>query len=148
MSYLDIAEVSRHSGLPASTLRFYEERRLIKSAGRRGLRRLFDANVLQQLALIALARAGGFALDEIAGMFAPDGRPKIDRRQLLTKADELGGAIRRLKAMQSGLRHVAACPAPSHLECPQFVRMMRLAGAGRLKVAAEGATGGRRGRPR
>ena len=73
MSYLDIAEVARHSGLPASTLRFYEERRLIKSVGRRGLRRLFEARVLQQLALIALARAGGFALDEIAGMFAPDG---------------------------------------------------------------------------
>jgi DNA-binding transcriptional MerR regulator len=149
MSYLDIAEVSRHSGLPASTLRFYEERRLIKSAGRRGLRRLFDASVLQQLELIALARAGGFALDEIAGMFAPDGRPKIDRKQLLSKADELDHVVRRIKAMQAGLRHVAACPAPSHLECPQFVRMMRLAGAGRLKAAdgggaASGAKGGRR----
>jgi DNA-binding transcriptional MerR regulator len=133
MRHLDIAEVSRHSGLPASTLRFYEEKRLIKPVGRRGLRRLFDASILQQLALIALARAGGFALDEIAKMFAPDGRPKIDRGQLLAKADELDHAIRRLKAMQAGLRHVAACPAPSHLECPQFMRMMRLAEAGRLK---------------
>src|SRR5688500_12111002 len=135
MRHLDIAEVARHSALPASTLRFYEERRLIQSVGRRGLRRLFDASVLQQLELIALARAGGFALDEIAGMFAPDGRPKIDRKQLLSKADALDHAVRRIKAMQSGLRHVAACPAPSHLECPQFVRMMRLAGAGRLKAA-------------
>src|SRR5688500_340726 len=116
MSYLDIAEVSRHSGLPASTLRFYEERRLIKSAGRRGLRRLFDASVLQQLELIALARAGGFALEEIAGMFAPDGRPKINRGQLLATADELDHVVRRIKAMQNGLRHVAACPAPNHLE--------------------------------
>jgi DNA-binding transcriptional MerR regulator len=148
MSHLDIAEVSRHSGLPASTLRFYEERRLIRSAGRRGLRRLFDASVLQQLALIALARAGGFALDEIAAMFAADGKPRIDRAQLRAKADEITGTIRRLKAMQDALRHVAACPAPSHLECPQFVRMMRLAGAGRLKAlsggAASGSSGGRR----
>src|SRR5688500_12831998 len=103
MSSLDIAEVSRHSGLPASTLRFYEERRLIRSAGRRGLRRLFDASVLQQLALIALARAGGFALDEIAAMFAADGRPKIDRGQLRAKADALDGVIRRLKTMQNAL---------------------------------------------
>jgi MerR family redox-sensitive transcriptional activator SoxR len=72
MSYLDIAEVSRRSGLPASTLRFYEEQRLIKSVGRRGLRRLFDPSVLPQLALIALARAGGFALEEIARMFAAE----------------------------------------------------------------------------
>lgn len=137
MRHLDIAEVSRHSGLPASALRFYEEKRLIRSVGRRGLRRLFDPSVLQQLALIALARAGGFALEEIAAMFAPDGRPKIDRRRLLTKADELDQTIRHLKAMQNGLRHVATCPAPSHLDCPQFVRMMRLAGAGRLKPPAK-----------
>ncbi len=148
MSYLDIAEVARHSGLPASTLRFYEERRLIKSVGRRGLRRLFDASVLRQLALIALARAGGFALDEIAGMFAPDGRARIDRGQMRAKADELDRTIRRLKAMQAGLRHVAACPAPSHLECPQFVRMMRLAGAGRLKPPVESAKTGSKGKRR
>ena len=80
-------------------------------------------------------------------MFAPDGRPKIDRRQMRAKADELGRVIRRLKAMQDGLRHVAACPAPSHLECPQFARMMRLAGAGRLK-AMEGVKPGARGKRR
>jgi MerR family redox-sensitive transcriptional activator SoxR len=54
---------------------------------------------------------------------------------LETKADEIDGTIRRLKAMQAGLRHVAACPAPSHLECPQFIRMMRLAETGRLQPA-------------
>ncbi|MGN6461421.1 MAG: helix-turn-helix domain-containing protein [Pseudolabrys sp.] len=136
MSTLDIAEVARLSGVPASTLRFYEERRLIKSVGRHGLRRLFERSVLQQLSLIALARAGGFALDDIASMFTPDGRPKIDRKQMLKKADELDAAIRHLKAMQNGLRHVAACPAPNHLDCPQFRRMLRLAGAGRLAPAA------------
>jgi MerR family redox-sensitive transcriptional activator SoxR len=139
MRHLDIAEAARHSGLPASTLRFYEQRRLIKSVGRRGLRRLFDTSVLQQLALITLARAGGFTLDEIAAMFAPDGRPRIDRAKLLTKAGELDRTIRRLKAMQNGLRHVATCSAPSHLQCPQFVRMMRLAGAGRLKPPPDSA---------
>ena len=39
---MDIAEVAQRSGLPASTLRFYEERGLIASKGRRGLRRVFD----------------------------------------------------------------------------------------------------------
>jgi len=38
--------------------------------------------VLVDLALIALGRAAGFSLDEIAGMFASDGRPRIDRRVL------------------------------------------------------------------
>jgi DNA-binding transcriptional MerR regulator len=133
MRDLDIAEVARRSETPASTLRFYEEKGLIRSIGRRGLRRLFDPAVLQQLALIALGRAGGFSLDEIASMFAPDGKPRIRRDRLKAKADELDHMIKKLAAMRDGLRHAAACPAPSHMECPTFKRMLALAGAGRLK---------------
>ena len=80
MRYLDIAAVAQQSGVPASALRYYEEKGLIASVGRRGLRRLFDAGVLERLALIALGQAAGFSLDEIAGMFTPDGRPQ-DRPQ-------------------------------------------------------------------
>ena len=36
---LDIAEVAQLSGVPASTLRYYEERGLVTAVGRRGLRR-------------------------------------------------------------------------------------------------------------
>jgi MerR family redox-sensitive transcriptional activator SoxR len=134
MKQLDIAEVARRSGVPASTLRYYEEKGLIRSIGRRGLRRLFEPRVLEQLALIALGQAGGFSLDEIAGMFAPDGRPRIRRDRLAAKADELDRMMRRLAAMRDGLRHAASCPAPSHMECPTFARLLRLAGAGRLNA--------------
>jgi DNA-binding transcriptional MerR regulator len=132
MQVLDIVEVARRSRTPASTLRFYEEKGLIRSIGRRGLRRLFEPGILQQLALVALGRAAGFSLDEIAAMFRPDGKTRIRRDQLTAKADELDRTIRKLTAMRDGLRHAAACPAPSHLECPTFLRMLRLAGAGRL----------------
>ncbi|MFL5351639.1 helix-turn-helix domain-containing protein [Archangium sp.] len=138
MRDLDITEVARRSGVPASTLRFYEEKGLIASTGRRGLRRLFDSGVLERLALIALGRAAGFSLDEIALMFAPDGRPRIDRQRLAAKAEELDRRIRELSAMRDGLRHAAACPAPSHLECPTFRRLVR--------AAASGAMGARRKR--
>ena len=37
MKLPDIAEVAQRAGVPASTLRFYEERGLIASVGRRGL---------------------------------------------------------------------------------------------------------------
>jgi len=115
---LDIGEVAQGTGLPASTLRFYEEKKLIVSVGRRGLHRLFAPSVLERLALIALGRAAGFSLDEIAHMLAPDGRPRIDRQMLAAKADELDRTIRELSAMRDGLRHAADCPAPSHMECP------------------------------
>jgi hypothetical protein len=83
--------------------------------------------------LIALGRAAGFSLDEIAAMFA-DGGPSLDRERLRAKADELDLRITRLKAMRDGLRHAADCKAPSHAECPQFQRMVRLAGSGRIAV--------------
>jgi DNA-binding transcriptional MerR regulator len=130
MRDLDINEVARRAGVPASTLRFYEEKGLIASIGRRGLRRLFDPGVLERLALIALGRTSGFSLDEIARMFAPDGRPRIDRRMLAAKAEELDQTIRELTAMRDGLRHAAACPAPSYMECPTFRRLLRAAASG------------------
>ncbi|MBB1631001.1 helix-turn-helix domain-containing protein [Cupriavidus sp. UME77] len=132
MKSLDIAEVAQQSGVPASTLRFYEEKGLIAAIGRRGLRRLFDAGVLERLALIALGRAAGFSLNEIALMFAPQGQPSIDRQMLAAKADELDKTIKKLSAMRDGLRHAAACPAPSHMECPTFRRIVQAAASGAI----------------
>jgi DNA-binding transcriptional MerR regulator len=63
--------------------------------------------VLQRLALIAMGRAAGFSLGEIARMFAADGRPRIDRGLLAAKADELDTTIRHLSSMRDGLRHAA-----------------------------------------
>ena len=133
MKLPDIADVAQRAGVPASTLRFYEERGLIASVGRRGLRRVFDAAVFERLALIALARASGFTLEEIALMFAPDGRPRIDRQMLAAKADELDRTIRKLSAMRNGLRHAAACRAPSHMECPTFRRLLAAAASGAIR---------------
>jgi DNA-binding transcriptional MerR regulator len=144
---VDIAEVAQRSGVAASTLRFYEEKGLIASTGRRGLRRVFDAGVLERLALVALGRSAGFSLDEIARIFATGRTPRIDRRLLADKAEELERTIRRLSAMRDGLRHAAACPAPSHMECPSFRRLLRAAASGALgerKTKASKRTGQRR----
>jgi DNA-binding transcriptional MerR regulator len=145
---LDINEVARESGVPASTLRFYEEKGLIASVGRRGLRRVFVPGVLDRLALIALGRSAGFSLEEIGRMFGADGRPRIDRAMLTAKANELDATIRRLGAMRDGLRHAAACPAPSHFECPKFRRLTGLAGAGAFGAQRPVAAKRRGGKPR
>ena len=129
MRDLDISQVAKRAELPASTLRFYEEKGLIRSIGRRGLRRLFDPDVLERLALIGLGRASGFSLDEIARMFAPDGRVRIDRQVLAAKAGELDKTIRKLSALRNGLLHAAQCRAPSHMECPTFRRLLKLSAA-------------------
>jgi DNA-binding transcriptional MerR regulator len=136
---MDIAEVAKRSGVAASTLRYYEEKGLIASVGRDGLRRRFDPKVLDQLALIALGQSAGFSLDEIGAMFAADGRPHIERSMLSGKADEIDSTIRRLQAMSKGLRHAAVCPAPSHGECPTFQRLLRAARSGAIKPVKNAA---------
>ena len=135
MSDLDIGEVAQRAGIPASTLRFYEEKGLVTSVGRRGLRRQYDPDVLERLALIALGRSAGFSLGEIARMFAPDGGVRIERQMLNDKAADLDVTILKLSAMRDGLRHAAACRAPSHMDCPTFRRLLKVAshGAGRRR---------------
>jgi len=65
-------------------------------------------------------------------MFAVDGKPRIDRKVLAAKAEELDRTIRELTAMRDGLRHAVACRAPSHMECPTFQRLLRAAAAGTI----------------
>ncbi|WP_328429493.1 helix-turn-helix domain-containing protein [Streptomyces sp. NBC_00443] len=141
MTDLDIAEVAQRAGVPASTLRFYEEKGLIAPTGRRGLRRQYDSGVLERLALIALGRTAGFSLDEIARMFTPDGQPSIDRQMLSAKAEELDSRIRELGVLRDSLQHAASCPAPSHLECPTFRRLLAAAASGSGAVPRRRAPG-------
>lgn len=130
---MDIAEVAKHTGVPASTLRYYEKQGLIASVGRQGMRRRFAPGVLDQLALISLGQAAGLSLDDIRSMLLPNGQPSIDRQMLADKADEIDALIKRLRAVSRGLRHAAACPAPSHAECPSFQKLLKAAASGALE---------------
>ena len=126
---MDIADVAKRTGVPASTLRYYEKKGLLKSLAGRGQRRQFAADVADRLALIALGQAAGFSLDEVGVMLVD---LQVDRRMLIAKADELDARIRRLQAMSKGLRHAAQCPEEDHLACPKFQRLMKLWAAGAL----------------
>jgi DNA-binding transcriptional MerR regulator len=128
MKFLDIGEVAEKSGNKPSALRYYEEAGLISSVSRRGLRRQFAPEVLLQLRLIAMGKSAGFTLDEIAGMFGRNGMPDLPRATFHAKADEIDRRIRELTALRDTLRHVADCPAPSHMECPTFRRLVNAAG--------------------
>lgn len=86
-------------------------------------------NVFGRLSLIALGRMAGFSLDQIGAMFGNGPAARIDRALLSDKANELGRTIRQLSALKNGLEHAAICPAPSHMECPSFRRLLKIAAA-------------------
>lgn len=125
---LDIGDVVHLTGVPPSTLRFYEEKGLIRSTGRNGLRRLYQSHVLQQLEFISLGQHAGLTLEEIASMFTPEGKLLVDRKFLLKKAEEVEKSLLKLSVIRNTLLHVAKCSAPNHMECPKFQRLLRVAG--------------------
>ena len=125
---LDIGEVVKISGVPPSTLRYYEEKGLIRSIWRHGLRRQYDYFVIHQLEFISMGRHAGLTLDEILTMFSPEGRLQVNRQFLIEKAHEIARNIRKLSAIQNTLRHIAKCSAPNHMVCPKFQRLLHVAG--------------------
>lgn len=117
---LDIAEVAERSGLAPSALRFYERRGLIAPAGRNGLRRAYQPDVLGRLTFIACARGAGFTIAEIARFLHATPADTALRARLATKARELEEDIARLTRMHASLRHAATCTHDPLVECPDF----------------------------
>ncbi|HEX4843902.1 MAG TPA: helix-turn-helix domain-containing protein [Limnobacter sp.] len=130
---MDISQVSKQSGVPASALRYYEKMGLIQAFSEKGERRKFAPSVFDRLALIALGQGAGFSLEEIRSMLTPNGPPDIDRALLASKAEELDAKVRRLKAISKGLRHAAQCPATNHAACPSFQKLLKSAASGALE---------------
>lgn len=117
---LDIAEVAERVGVTAATLRFYERRGLIASAGRNGLRRTFAPDVVDRLVLIRCAQEAGFTLAQIGRfLVAVPGDDEL-RERLAARAHELEGEIARLTRMRESLRHAATCTHTPLVECPDF----------------------------
>ena len=121
---LDIAEVVEATGLAPSALRFYERRGLLSSSARNGLRRLYDADVIDRVALIVAARDAGFELREIAVLLGASDEPSV-RAALAAKVVELDARIDRLVVMRDRLSHGVRCQSPSLLECPHFRRHLQ-----------------------
>ncbi|GAA1997479.1 MerR family transcriptional regulator [Catenulispora subtropica] len=122
---LDIGDVAARTGLAPSALRFYEQRGLIEPAGRNGLRRTYQPEVLDRLSLIACARQAGFGIAEISRfLMAGPGDTEL-RQRMAAKADELDVMIARLTRMRAALRHGATCPRERLVDCPEFMAAVK-----------------------
>lgn len=124
---LDIAEVAERSGVSASGLRYYEKRGLIASVSRNGLRRQFEPSVLQELALVTLAKSAGFTLEEIGLILTRAEVTRVPRSLLHTKADAIEKEAERMRVLARILRHVADCPMEDHFDCPRFQKLLKIA---------------------
>lgn len=124
---IDIAEVAEMSGVSTSGLRYYEKRKLIESVSRNGLRRQYEPGVVQELALISLAKSAGFTLVEIGALLQRPVTKSLPRGTLVKKANNLELQAERLQNLARMLRHVANCPYESHFECSRFQKLLKVA---------------------
>lgn len=120
---LTIGEVSRRSGLPASTLHFYESIGLISSTRTAGNQRRYVAGVLRYLSIIKVAQRVGIPLDEIRdtiGPFRPGVKPTS--RQWKQAAERwratLSDRITRLERLRDELEGCIGCGCLSLQDCP------------------------------
>jgi DNA-binding transcriptional MerR regulator len=117
---MSIGEVTRRTGVPASTLRYYDRIGLVPAAARSGGKRRYDAHTIRRLRAILLCQRSGFTLEEI-GTLLDGGRPwqKLAARKL----EELDARIAELHqafgllqaALDCRCRSLAACERTAHL---------------------------------
>ncbi|GAA0333150.1 MerR family transcriptional regulator [Morganella psychrotolerans] len=124
MKLLNIGRVAQLTGLTTATIRYYESKGLITPAGRKGLTRIYEPEVLTRLSLIILAKQGHFSLDEIAVMLSELPEKGIERTAIKEKIAEIDDKILELQKLKQGLLHIEQCPAENHLECPNFRKIL------------------------
>lgn len=119
---LSVGEVARRSGVPVSTLHFYESKGLIRSQRTLGNQRRYPREVLRRVAVIKVAQRVGIPLASIREALAalPRGRaPTVDDWAALSrrwKAD-LDARIEALTKLRDQLNGCIGCGCLSIKAC-------------------------------
>ncbi|GGE34353.1 MerR family transcriptional regulator [Halopseudomonas oceani] len=120
---LSIGEVSRRSGLPASTLHFYESIGLITSTRSAGNQRRYSSRVLRYLAILKVAQRVGVPLEDVRATLGPfDPTVKPSSRQWKEAGQRwrahLDERISQLQRLRDELSGCIGCGCLSLEDCP------------------------------
>ncbi|MDX2143824.1 MAG: Cu(I)-responsive transcriptional regulator [Rhodospirillaceae bacterium] len=121
---MNIGEASRQSGLPAKTLRYYEDSGLIRPTARaaNGYRDYSPADV-HKLRFVKHARELGFTVEqcaELLSLYDDKNRQAGDVKAIAARhLAEIDAKIADLKRMRATLSHLITCCAGDHRpDCP------------------------------
>jgi len=122
---MTIGEVARRSGLPSSTLRFYEKERLICRPRRVSGRRDYDEEVFANLQLIRMALEGGFTISQARALlhgFSGTSSPSQRWRTLATqKLKEVRVRLSQLQRAEKLLERATRCQCISLTDCADLL---------------------------
>ncbi|RMH48515.1 MAG: Cu(I)-responsive transcriptional regulator [Alphaproteobacteria bacterium] len=120
---MNIGEVAQQTGLPAKTIRYYEEIGLI--APRRDVNgyRVFSTTDVHKLAFLGRARSLGFTIEDcrrLLELWEDRGRASADVKRLaaehLGRIDEKIAELRHMRDALAGL--IDACAGDDRPDCP------------------------------
>jgi DNA-binding transcriptional MerR regulator len=118
---MTIGELATESGLPASTIRYWEKIGVLPKAARIGGQRRYAPDAVHRLAVLQLAQSCGFRLEEMRHLlhgFGPGIKPPRRWQELGRKKQrELDEQIARLKAMRRLVDRVLQCRCGELPEC-------------------------------
>jgi len=120
---LSVGEVAKRSGVPISTIHFYERKKLINSRRNDGNQRRYSRDVLRFVSIIKVAQRAGIPLEEIKQALAalPNGRtPTRQDWQHLTQSwsNMLQERIHALTQLRDQFQSCIGCGCLSLLDCP------------------------------
>jgi Cu(I)-responsive transcriptional regulator len=120
---MNIGDVARASGLPAKTIRYYEEIGLIRPLRSGNGYRAFRASDLHKLAFLARARGLGFSIEEcrtLLALWEDRARASADVKRLAEgHLADIGLKIAELEAMRATLADlVESCAGDARPDCP------------------------------
>lgn len=105
---LTVGQLAERTGVPATTLRYYDALGLVVPRRLANGHRRYDDGDAERLHLVKLCRALGLSLEDVAAVLVPgDGarRQEVARRRL----GELDRTLSQLRAVRAVLAHFAEC---------------------------------------
>ena len=123
---IDIGDLAVQTNTSTATIRFYESKGLIKSIGRKGLRRQYSIRTVQNIALIKIFQNGGMTLNQIRNVALENAKIKIQRNEITEAKFEIKNKIEALHNLFMILEHIEKCPYDEHLECPDFLKLWEI----------------------
>lgn len=132
---MNIGEVSEHSGLPAKTIRYYEDIGLVTPLRTANGYRVFGDKELHKLAFLARARALGFSIDDCRALLQLYENETRESAEVKAIAEqhlfEIDRKVSLLREMRDTLSHlVAACAGDDRPDCPILQSLAREVGSG------------------
>lgn len=120
---MNIGDVARRSGLPAKTIRYYEDIGFIKPRRGENGYRYFDEKELHKLAFIGRARSLGFTIEDcrsLLALYEDKDRASADVKRIAEQnLREIEAKIADLQAMRATLSHlVEECAGDHRPDCP------------------------------